>query len=68
MEGKKKEIIKKEYGVCQRGCSLTYSARTPPVIHPGITIWVDKIEIDIGMGIFLKFFESIFLLFRQNLI
>ena len=61
-----------EYRVRQRGCSLTHSARTPPAVHPGITIWVEKIEIDkkkgkkrrkkIGSGIFLgeggKFFSN----------
>ena len=35
-----------EYRVRQRGCSLTHSARTPPAVHPGITIWVDEIEIE----------------------
>ena len=34
------------YRVRQRGCSLTHSARTPPAVHPGITIWVDKIEFE----------------------
>ena len=47
VEGKRK---KKKYSVLQRGCSLTHSARTPPAVHPGITIWVDKIEIEIGWG------------------
>ena len=37
---------KKEYRVRQRGCSLTHSARTPPAVHQGITIWVDKIEFE----------------------
>ena len=31
-----------KYRVRQRGCSLTHSARTPPAVHPGITIWVDE--------------------------
>ena len=35
-----------EYRVRQRGCSLTHSARTPSAVHPGITIWVDKIELE----------------------
>ena len=35
-----------KYRVRQRGCSLTHSARTPPAVHPGITILVDKIEIE----------------------
>ena len=35
-----------EYRVRERGCSLTHSARTPPSVHPGITIWVDEIEIE----------------------
>ena len=50
-------FFKRQYlGICVRrgGSSLTHSARTPPAIHPGITIWVDKIEIDIGRGIFKK--------------
>ena len=34
------------YRVRQRGCSLTHSARTPPAVHPGITIWVDEIKIE----------------------
>ena len=36
----------KKYRVRQRGCSLTHSARTPPAVTPGITIWVDEIEIE----------------------
>ena len=36
----------KIYRVRQRGCSLTHSARTPPAVHPGITIWVDEVEIE----------------------
>ena len=28
-----------KYRVCQRGCSLTHSARTPPAVHLGLTIW-----------------------------
>ena len=36
----------KEYRVRQRGCSLTHSARTPPAVHPGITIWVEEIELE----------------------
>ena len=47
-----KEKEKEEYRVRQRGCSLTHSARNPPAGHPGITIWVDEIEIEIGRGIF----------------
>ena len=35
-----------KYQVRQRGCSLTHSARTPPSVHQGITIWVDKIEFE----------------------
>ena len=35
-----------EYRVRQRGCSLTHSARTPPAVHQGITIWVDEIEFE----------------------
>ena len=35
-----------KYRVRQRGCSLTYSARTPPAVHQGITIWVDEIEFE----------------------
>ena len=34
------------YRVHQRGCSLTHSARTPPAVHQGITIWVDEIEFE----------------------
>ena len=34
-----------KYRVRQRGCSLTHSARTPPAVHPGITIWDDEIEL-----------------------
>ena len=30
-----------EYCVRQRGCSLTHSARTPPAVQPGTTIWVE---------------------------
>ena len=26
--------------------SLTHSARTPPAVHQGITIWVDEIEFE----------------------
>ena len=33
-----KHELRKKYRVRQRGCSLTYSARTPPAVHPGITI------------------------------
>ena len=29
-----------QYRVCQRGCSLTHSARTLPAVHPGFTIWL----------------------------
>ena len=32
--------------MCRGGCSRTHSARTPPAVHPGITIWVDKIELE----------------------
>ena len=39
---KKKERISRS----PEGCSLTHSARTPPAVHQGITIWVDKIEIE----------------------
>ena len=35
-----------KYRVRQRGCSLTHSARTPPAVHQGITIWVDEIEFE----------------------
>ena len=35
-----------KYRVRQRGCSLTHSARTPPAVHQGITIWVDDIEFE----------------------
>ena len=35
-----------KYRIRQRGCSLTHSARTPPDVHQGITIWVDKIEFE----------------------
>ena len=35
-----------KYRVRQRGCSLTHSARTPLAVHPGITIWVDEIELE----------------------
>ena len=35
-----------QYRVRQRGCSLTHSARTPPAVHQGITIWVDEIEFE----------------------
>ena len=45
-----------KYRVRQRGCSLTHSARTPPAVHPGITIWVDEIEFEKK-----QFFEIIFL-------
>ena len=61
----KEEEKEEEYRVRQRGCSLTHNARTPPAVHPGIMIWVDKIKIEIyfgGRAIFLKFFKSIFLL------
>ena len=37
-------VFKAKYRVRQRGCSLTHSARTPPAVHQGITIWVDEIE------------------------
>ena len=36
----------KNYRVRQRVCSLTHSAFTPPAVNPGITIWVDKIELE----------------------
>ena len=36
VEGKKKEERKKEE---EYVCSLTHSARTPPAVHPGMTIW-----------------------------
>ena len=46
-EKKKKQLNKnKKYRVRQRGCSLTHSTRTPPAFHPGITIWIDEIEIE----------------------
>ena len=45
VEGKRKKE-EEEYRVRQRGCSLTNSARTPPADHPGITIWVDEIELE----------------------
>ena len=47
-----------KYRFRQRGCSLTHSARTPPAVHPGITIWVDEIEFEFGGGgaIFFEFF------------
>ena len=35
-----------KYCVRKRGCSLTHSARTPPAVHQGITIWVDEIEFE----------------------
>ena len=35
-----------QYRVRQRGCSLTHSERTPPAVHPWITIWVHEIEIE----------------------
>ena len=38
--------ISDKYRVRQRGCSLTHSARTPPAVHQGITIWVDEIEFE----------------------
>ena len=38
--------MKCKYRVRQRGCSLTHSARTPPAVHPGITNWVDEIELE----------------------
>merc|ERR1719483_1339463 len=38
--------ISNKYRVRQRGCSLTHSARTPPAVHQGITIWVDEIELE----------------------
>ena len=34
-----KTVCIQEYRVRQRGCSLTHSARTPPAVHPGMTIW-----------------------------
>ena len=37
----RKQILNR-YRVRQSGCSLTHSARTPPAVHPGITIWVDE--------------------------
>ena len=49
VEGKKEEKERKkeeEYRVRQRGCSLTHSAPTPPAVHPGITIWVNEIELE----------------------
>ena len=33
-----------EYACAERGNSLNHSARTPPAVHPVITIWVDEIE------------------------
>ena len=33
-----------KYACAEGGCSLTHSARNPPAVHPGITIWVDEIE------------------------
>ena len=38
--------FKVKYRIRQRGCSLTHSARTPPAVHQGITIWVDEIEFE----------------------
>ena len=32
--------------VHQGGCSLSHSARTPPAVHQGMTIWVDEIEFE----------------------
>ena len=37
---------KVKYCIRQRGCSLINSARTPPAVHRGITIWVDEIEFE----------------------
>ena len=37
--------MKCKYRVRQRGCSLTHSARTPPAVHQGITIWVDELNL-----------------------
>ena len=36
------------YEICVRrgGSPLTHSARTPPAVHPGITIWVDDIKLE----------------------
>ena len=67
--------FKNEYRVRQRGCSLTHSARTPPAVNPGITIWVDEIEIEIGWGVFfeggggqfvLEIFKLFLFVFRRN--
>ena len=43
-----KQCLKKKkiYRVRQRGYSLTHTARTPPAVHQGITIWVDEIEFE----------------------
>ena len=51
------KLMKEEekYCVRQRGFSLTQSARTPPAVHPGITLWVDEIEEkQIWLGDFLE--------------
>ena len=50
-----------QYRFRQMGFSLTHSARIPPAVHPGITIWVDKIELEIEKNNFLKFFFDVFL-------
>ena len=53
-----------KYRVRQRGCSLTHSARTPPAVHPRITIWVDEIELKKKKK--KKKIMSIFFVFKRN--
>ena len=41
-----------EYCVRQRGSSHSHSARNMPAVHPGITMWVDEIELENLRGFF----------------
>ena len=75
VSGRKKK--KERKNIAFTYCSLTHRARTPPAVNPGITIWVNEIELEkkkekkrkkIWLGdflegqFFLKFFMSNFFL------
>ena len=40
------EILVEKAGKDHVNIGFAHSARTPPAVHPRITIWVDKIEIE----------------------
>ena len=53
------EVYKNRNKYCVRQRALTHSARTPPAVHPGITIWVDEIELEGKFFEFILFLDEI---------